>query len=307
MDDRASPGNAPKSAAEADRLLALWFENSPLGMTLTQLRGRTFRINTAFAEMLGYTVQELAGSDDDSRVTHPDDLERDRRNVERLIAGEQVTERWDKRYVHVDGHVVCARVTRFLLRDDAGAPDVLIAQVEDMTLPRELERRLAIAELDTLTGLSNRAAFELAASEQVARCRRYGECAALMLVDLDQLKRINDTHGHLVGDEALRTVGTAIRQRLRASDVAARLGGDEFVILLPHTAVEDAHRIAAEIERMIQRTPVTAPAGAVHLTASIGIAPIDAATPDPQTAIRDADLAMYAVKRRRLDGRQPAS
>ncbi len=300
MHDRVFGPDSGQSATEAERLLALSFESSPLGMSLTQPRHRTFRINQAFADMLGYSVQELLQSADQSRFTYPDDLELDRRNVDRLIAGEEVMVRWDKRYVHADGHIVWARATVSLLRNADGRPDVLIAQVEDMSLRRELERRLELAERDSLTGLCNRVSFERAASEQVARCRRYEERAALMLLDLDQLKQINDTHGHAVGDEALKTVGAAIRQRLRASDVAARLGGDEFVVLLPHTTVEHARQIAAEIEREIQRTPVTAPAGAVHLTASIGIAPIDAATPDPQTAIRDADLSMYAVKRRRL-------
>jgi diguanylate cyclase (GGDEF)-like protein/PAS domain S-box-containing protein len=298
MDDRDQFTSA--SASDAQELLSLWFENSPLGMTMIQLHERTFRINRAFAEMLGYSVQELLGNADQSRFTHPDDLELDRRNVERLLAGEQVMARWDKRYIHADGHVVWARVTLFLLRGDDGAPRVLIAQIEDLTRQRELERKLALAERDTLTGLNNRDAFERAASEQLARCKRYGEHAALLMLDLDQLKQINDTHGHLVGDEALRTVGNAVSQRLRASDLACRFGGDEFVVLLPQTGIGDAQTVADQIELTIQQTPVTAPAGAVKLTASIGVAHMDADTPDAKAALSEADASMYAVKRRRL-------
>lgn len=299
-------GDQSGSRAPADRLLALWFENSPLGVTLTRTDDGTFRVNRAFADMLGHTVEELREHGDPLRLTHPDDVELDRLNVERLLAGDaQSLSRWDKRFIHADGRIVWARVTLFLARHDDGTPDVLVAQIEDLTFRRELERRLEVAERDGLTGLSNRVAFELAAADQVARSRRYGERAALMLLDLDHLKEINDTHGHLVGDEALRTVAGAVRRRLRASDLAARLGGDEFVVLLPHTTRDDAQRLATEIEGQIELARITAPAGAVHLTASIGVAPIDAATPDLQAALRDADLSMYARKRRR-DGRGPA-
>jgi diguanylate cyclase (GGDEF)-like protein/PAS domain S-box-containing protein len=299
MDDRFDRDSPEESPAEAKDLLWLWFEGSPLGMTLADVHGRTFKINHVFAEMLGHTVQELFDSADQSQFTHPDDIEIDHENIERLLAGDESIARWEKRYIHADGHIVWARVTASLLRAQDGTPRVLISQIEDMTSRKEMAHLLDLAQRDSLTGLRNRAAFERAAAEQIARCKRYGEQAALLLLDLDGLKQINDTHGHVVGDEALRTVGEAISKRLRTSDLAARLGGDEFVLLLPHTTSTDAERVAHEIERAIAHTSITTRTAVVHPTASIGVAQIDADTPDIQAALRNADTSMYGAKRRR--------
>jgi len=303
MHDGSERGAADAPAFDARALLDLWFENSPMGMTLADPDRRWFKINRAFADMLGYAVQELLESPDQSRFTHPDDVEEDRANIAALIAGDRAMARWDKRYIRADGRLVWACSAMMPLRDDDGRARVLIAQIEDITARREMEHRLDLAEHDSLTGLGHRATFERACAEQLARCTRYGERAALLLADLDGLKQINDTHGHGAGDDALKTVADALRQRLRASDLAARLGGDEFVVLLPHTTSAEAERIAEEIEEQIAHTAIAVATGVLHTTASIGAADIDTGTPDVQTALENADTSMYAAKRRR--GRSP--
>jgi len=137
---------------DAQALLALAFENSPLGMTLSRLdnatpgddapRPEAILINRAFAQMLGYRVEDLLHSDDQSRFTHEDDRARDVRHVQDLLMSGSESAHWDKRYVHADGHVVLARISASVLRGPHGEPRYLIAQIRDVTGAREHEARL---------------------------------------------------------------------------------------------------------------------------------------------------------------------
>ena len=288
------------SVREAEELLALSFDHSPLGMTLTAPGQRTLRVNRAFADMLGYTVDEMLASQDPKHVTHPDDRAVDEENVRALVGGDADAARWEKRYIHADGHTVSALVSVTLLRHRDGTPRLLIAQIEDITERKRMEQRLRqLADHDSLTGLRNRRTFEEAVILQVGRCQRYGEKATLLLIDLDGFKQINDTHGHQTGDDVLKAVADAIRARVRTTDFAARIGGDEFAVLLPHTSNGKAACVAREIQRVIDETTINVGATAVHPRASIGIATVDEGTPGAEAAIVEADRAMYAVKRRK--------
>ena len=296
------------SAREAEELLGLSFDHSPVGMTLTTADHRTLRINRAFAHMLGYTVEELLASSDPKQVTHPDDRAIDEEGVRALADGDTNTARWEKRYVHADGHIVSAMVSVSLLRYPDGTPRLLIAQIEDISERKLMERRLReLADHDSLTGLRNRRTFDQAMRLQVGRCQRYGERATLLLIDLDAFKKINDTHGHKSGDDVLKAVAGAIKHRLRTTDFAARIGGDEFAVLVPHTSDGKATAVARGIERAIAETAVQTGTTAVHPRASIGIATIDENTHDAGAVLAQADRAMYAVKRSRATGTAPTN
>jgi diguanylate cyclase (GGDEF)-like protein len=164
-------------------------------------------------------------------------------------------------------------------------------------LGREADRLMDLSEIDTLTGLRNTRGLSERLEEETARFARYHAPLALLLVDLDGLKRINDRFGHRAGDIALRRVADAIRDELRATDTGARWGGDEFAILAPNTPEPAALALAERIRALIARQDVP-----WRLTVSIGVAAADTAHADermdPATLMHAADAALYEAKRR---------
>ena len=155
---------------------------------------------------------------------------------------------------------------------------------------------LRLAYEDVLTGLPNRAMFNGQLEQAVRMARRSGEPLAVMLLDLDRFKAINETLGHPVGDQALRVVAGRIRAALRDSDVVARLGGDEFAVLLATGDADRSPAVAAKIARVLE-APIVVDGQSMDLAASIGIARFPAHGEDASALMRAADVAMYAAKR----------
>jgi diguanylate cyclase (GGDEF)-like protein len=157
---------------------------------------------------------------------------------------------------------------------------------------QELERQ---ASQDSLTGLDNRRRFEEDLAAAMARSQRYGSTGALLMLDLDGFKRVNDSHGHPAGDRAIKEVAAVLQQRTRASDSLARLGGDEFAVILPRCSAQEATLAAEALERELREHGSDGDSGAI--TASIGVAMFGE---DPRmsvaTLISEADTAMYAAK-----------
>ncbi len=156
------------------------------------------------------------------------------------------------------------------------------------------DRAVRRASEDELTGLARRWRFDEALDRQVALAARHGTPATLLLVDVDALKRINDTLGHQAGDRVLQHVGAAIRQQTRLADVAARIGGDEFAIILQEAGAADADAAAA---RIIAAAAQPAGPGSLRTSVSAGSAPIDGSL-SASEVMRRADLALYSAKRR---------
>lgn len=192
----------------------------------------------------------------------------------------------------------------------AGVYDYLTKPFDSMTtfelaLTRALERRFLINEnkrlfeenqrlavTDPLTGLHNRHKLQDALITELERARRYSRPLSIIMVDMDDLKTINDTHGHAVGDEALRLVGQAIIRCIRKVDMGTRFGGDEFLILLPEADEQEAATVAARVDQEIKSINF----GPGSLTASIGVAQWNEAYQSPDDFIHAADEAMYSVK-----------
>jgi diguanylate cyclase (GGDEF)-like protein len=164
---------------------------------------------------------------------------------------------------------------------------------------QELQRQ---AGQDSLTGLKNRRRFEEDLRSEMARSRRMGRTGALMMLDLDYFKQVNDSLGHPAGDLLIKEIAGVLKRRARATDVLARLGGDEFAIVLPQCDSEEARSVAEAIATAIREHAGAAENGP-PVTASIGIAMFGA---DPRTSfesvIAEADTAMYAVKDAGRDG-----
>jgi diguanylate cyclase (GGDEF)-like protein len=154
----------------------------------------------------------------------------------------------------------------------------------------------AAARTDAKTGLLNAAAWQREADAEIARALRRDEPVALLLADVDHFKRVNDTHGHLTGDDVLKGLAAELRQQVRATDIVGRFGGEEFVILLPRTAPEEALRIAERLRRGAGVIQVLAGDTSVGVTISIGVAVLGVCGRDLFELLAAADLALYRAK-----------
>jgi diguanylate cyclase (GGDEF)-like protein len=178
-----------------------------------------------------------------------------------------------------------------------------IAQQEDNAALRariaELEAKVEklerLADSDTLTPLPNRRFFFRAVERAIAQRARHGTPAALLFIDLDGLKHINDAHGHGVGDQALVHTAWVLREKIRLSDVVARIGGDEYGVLLEYADEAAALEKAHALEEAIASSPLH---GRIPLTASIGVTALQPSD-TPESALARADSSMYDAKRRR--------
>ena len=162
-----------------------------------------------------------------------------------------------------------------------------------------IKRLVEAATMDVKTDLLNAATWRQLAGRELARAERGDESAAILIIDMDHFKQINDTHGHLAGDEALRAVGEALADELRGYDAVGRFGGEEFVALLPEVGLDDAPRVAERVRRRIESLRVVdGGAGGRHvpLSASVGVAVYPRHGAELDALIRSADRALYAAK-----------
>ncbi|WP_386377643.1 sensor domain-containing diguanylate cyclase [Streptosporangium lutulentum] len=154
----------------------------------------------------------------------------------------------------------------------------------------------AAARTDFKTGLLNAAAWQREADTEIVRARRTGETLALLIVDIDHFKRVNDTYGHLIGDQVLVGVASTIRSQLRDYDVVGRFGGEEFVVLLPRADVTEARRVAERLRSRVGRMAVPADDNMITVTISVGVAIMSVHGDDLIELLAAADLALYRAK-----------
>jgi diguanylate cyclase len=262
--------------------------------------GRFRSVNPAFERTLGYRPGELVGRPFMDFV-HPDDREKTEREAASLAEGAR-TVQFQNRYFAKDGTVHWMEWTSIPLQDE----EIIYGVARDITERKALEHELErLSQHDPLTGLFNRRRFEEALCHQLAYTRRYGNGGALLMIDLDRFKQINDELGHAAGDEALREVARVLSDNLRGSDtlaresanVVARLGGDEFVALLPEADVADAELAAERLAAAVSETSLRIDGRAVELRVSIGVATFDEhGLPGERELLAAADRAMYVAK-----------
>jgi diguanylate cyclase (GGDEF)-like protein len=179
------------------------------------------------------------------------------------------------------------------------APMLLVAYITTMLsqdIMNAMGRIKLISETDGLTHTYNMRAFNSIARRECALADRYNRTFSLLMVDSDNLKKVNDTHGHEAGDKLIKLVAQCIRDDLRATDVVARYGGDEFMCLLPETACEPAAMVAERIRRRIAETALAAGDDAVPTTISIGVATYPEHGDEFETLAKNADRALYDSK-----------
>jgi diguanylate cyclase (GGDEF)-like protein/PAS domain S-box-containing protein len=271
-------------------------ESSHDAIVAKTLDGIIVTWNAAAERLYGYTAAEVQGKSISVLVPpgHDDELPE---ILKRVRSGERVDSLETVR-ARKDGTQVDVSLSVSPIRDAKGTVVGASTIARDISAVLRYQEQLRfLADHDALTGVLTRRRFEQAVTEQVGRARRYGEEAALLIIDVDRFKHINDTHGHRTGDQALKAVTATIKHRLRETDVMARLGGDEFAALLPYANVDQAEIVAADLQRVISETGIDADTPQpVHLTVSIGVAIIDRGTASDEAVLVAADRAMYQAK-----------
>lgn len=190
-----------------------------------------------------------------------------------------------------------ACVTRLRLASDTEADSVAVISHQDITRRKLMEFELKkLAETDELTGLKNRRKFFASAEKALDRLKREGTPASLFIIDLDHFKSINDTHGHVIGDEALCHAADQFKRAIRRGDVLARIGGEEFAVLLPNTDEWGAIMVAERARASVAKSKLITAAGRLELTASIGVTSLRRSDCNPDAALSRADTALYRAK-----------
>jgi diguanylate cyclase (GGDEF)-like protein/PAS domain S-box-containing protein len=277
--------NAERAGREAERRFEISFDRAPIGMALVGVDGSVQRVNAALAAITGCSAAELAALRHEE-LLHPEDEGLAAEAFASLLADDAMAT--ELRIVHADGHPVWVALRATVVRDDDGTPVHALLQVQDITERRSLEDQLRhLADHDALTGLLNRRGIDRALTQHANRGRRYGAQGALIVLDLDGFKVVNDTLGHAAGDELIVTCARALKGRLRETDILGRLGGDEFAVLLPAEGEDEARAVADKIVALIREV------GGV--TVSVGVTQFGE-EPTSTSAMDRADTAMYVAK-----------
>jgi diguanylate cyclase (GGDEF)-like protein/PAS domain S-box-containing protein len=276
------------------RLLASVFERSGEAIVISDRDNRILEVNQAFTHLTGYSADDVRGQNPrilSSGRTTADEFKTlwQAINDESFWQGEV----WDKRK---DGSFYPKWLTISAIRNNAGEIEYYIGSFTDMTERKTAQERINhLALHDPLTGLPNRYNLQGRLDQALAAARRDGGHLALMFIDMDRFKNINDTLGHHVGDSLLQEVATRLTDSVRDSDVVARLGGDEFVVVLTGVEATAAGSVADKILKTLG-IAYSVESHELHTTPSIGIAvfPEDGDTAD--VLMQNADTAMYHAK-----------
>jgi Amt family ammonium transporter len=270
-------------------------EALPTPMVFSSSDGLLLAVNEAFCEIVGRTRDELIGFDS-TLFTYPDDIGLSEEVYRRMTSGEAQVH-FFKRFQHKDGRVVAAEVSISPARDPGSSERNFVSSVRDVTEERALTAELSHQALhDPLTGLANRALFDDRLAQAHARIQRQGGVGAVVLIDLDDFKQVNDTQGHLIGDQVLIEVTRRLERVTRSSDTLCRFGGDEFLYLAENLgAAEEAEKLASRLLGVLVE-PLELVGALIDQKATLGVATWDKDSPDAIEVVRHADIALYAAK-----------
>ena len=281
---------------ESEARYASTVELAAVGIAHVAADGRFIWCNSRFSEMLGYEHEELLARTIRD-VSHPDDAHLADNDRARMHGGTIDSLTVEKRYVRKDGAIIWVRITGAPRRASDGSLLYDVSIVEDITVRKSAEDKVQyLATHDELTGLPNRALFGELLQRAIDTAKRHDRRCAVLFIDLDRFKIVNDSLGHEAGDQLLKEVAARLRRCIRGTDVVGRLGGDEFVVLLDRiqnveAAAETARRVLASLH-----TPIKIRSHECRVTGSIGIATYPNDARDAATLMKNADMAMYLAK-----------
>lgn len=277
------------------------FEQAAMGMAWLTLEGRWLQVNQKLCQMIGYSSQELLARTLDE-ITHPDDLETYLNYMKQIVANQIQTYTLEQRYLHKNGEPLWVSLTVSVVREGSPAPAYLMAIIEDIARRKAAEEQLQHDALhDALTALPNRTLFMNYLARSIGQAQRQEHYQfAVLFLDLDQFKLVNDSLGHLVGDQLLLTISQRLKAVVRPGDTVTRLGGDEFAILLDDSDATEAERIAQQIQKEVSR-PIKLDNRELVVTVSIGFVLSKEGAEGllyerPEAILRDTDTAMYQAK-----------
>jgi len=277
------------------RLAATVFENTGEGLFITDSARKIIHVNRAFTDITGYAAAEVLGRNPRVLASGRHDADFYGRMWVALEAnGRWQGDIWDRRK---SGEMFVGWQNIAVVRNADGIVTNYVAVLSDITSRKEVEERLSYAaNHDPLTGLPNRSLFQERLSRALARAQRNHGLVALLFIDLDRFKQVNDTLGHLIGDKLLQQVAERISGAIRQGDTVARLSGDEFTVILEE--LQDPHDVAVVAHKIVRllADSFDLSGNLTRISSSIGVALYPADAGDSQTLIKLADSAMYRAK-----------
>lgn len=281
---------------ESEERFRVAFNQAAVGLAHVAPDGVWLMVNNKLCEIIGYAQKELQGMSFQD-ITHPEDLIADWTLARRMFAGELDEKTREKRYRHKNGYYIWVNVTSSMVRDEQGKPKYYSTVVEDISRRKQIEEQLLhLANYDALTSLPNRSLLLDRLTQALMFADRSGGQVAVLLIDLDRFKNINDSLGHEAGDKILMEIGRRLSASVLTGDTVARLGGDEFVVIRPDVVREDAVAILAQQILEAMSRPMMIQGHEFYPTGSIGISMFPKDGRDSQTLLKNVDTAMYRAK-----------
>lgn len=279
------------------RLAATVFESSAEGILITDAQQRIISVNPALLAITGFSADDVLGQTPAMFGSGRQDQEFYRQLWEGIANnGYWRGEIWNRRQT---GEIYPQMLTITAVRNAAGVTSHYIGSFFDISDRKLAEDRIHfMAHHDALTKLPNRTLLDDRLLQAIAKSRRSHEHTAVLFLDLDRFKLINDTLGHDVGDRLLERVAQALKSLLRETETVARLGGDEFIIVIPELAEVDRAAVVARKVIELFSHPHIIDGRVLHVTTSVGISVYPGDGTDPATLLRNADIAMYHAKER---------
>ena len=293
VEDITARTQARAELLESEERFRVAFGQAAVGLAHIGHDGRWLRVNQKFQDITGYSEMEL------SKLTVLDlapakDQHGTQELLGRLLAGEIQTYSKEKQYIHKEGHLVWVNVSVAPIPVGSGG---CIAVIEDISQRKQFEQKLQhLAHHDSLTGLSNRVLLLDRLSQAITYANRAGRFVAVLFIDLDRFKNINDSLGHDAGDQVIVEVARRLSQNIRDGDTVARLGGDEFVVVLSDIAREDEVAVLAQKILDALFLPMIIQGQELSPIGSIGISVYPQDGKEGSTLLKNADAAMYQAK-----------
>jgi diguanylate cyclase (GGDEF)-like protein/PAS domain S-box-containing protein len=281
---------------ESEERFRVAFNQAAVGLAHVAPDGRWLMANQKLCEIVGYSHKEMLNLRFQD-ITHPDDLATDWALGKRMANHELDEQTREKRYMHKSGYYIWVNLTTSLVRDADGNPKYYSTVIEDISRRKQIEEELLhLANHDVLTGLPNRSLLLDRLSQALVYANRAGGQVAVLLIDLDRFKNINDSLGHDVGDKIIMEIGRRLTACVRTGDTVARFGGDEFAVIRPDVVREETVAIMAQQVLEALSRPLMIEGHEFYPTGSIGISMYPRDGQDGQALLKNADTAMYRAK-----------
>jgi diguanylate cyclase (GGDEF)-like protein/PAS domain S-box-containing protein len=284
-----------RTLRESEARFRLFYEHAPVAYESLDAAGNILEVNDEWLRQFGYPREQVIGRFIGDFLASGQEAMLKTRFANFLRDGAVRKTEYD--FLHHDGSIVTVSVDGLVDRDEHGNFRRTQCVLHNITAHKRMEQELRyLAATDALTGLANRRHFIDQMRLALARHHRHDTPTALLMLDLDWFKRVNDQYGHAVGDEVLRNFADVVQASLRNIDLLGRLGGEEFAILLPDTEAAGAYEFAERVRQRAASQPVQTLAGEVTVTLSIGVTSFVSQDKNTDVILARADRALYRAK-----------